>query len=148
MEGNTAGMNINLTEWVTDSYFDLVVSQPQKISKALYKSTIRPDVELLKQEHGIPLQGSKFQNSKLWSPATSRGSITPNGYKMKWHNIGNGNIQLRLCIAVVNHSNGYEAFLCRAYNKNTNTEKREMARFKIHVAKILRNDPIRLRGTI
>lgn len=141
-------MDVNITEWATDSYFDLVVKQPPAISKDEYKNTIRPDVELLKREQGMPLQEPKFQNHGFWGAATSRGSTTLSGYKMKWRNFGSGNIQLRLCIAIVHRGNGEEAFLCRAYNKKGNTEKREMARFKIHVAKILRNQSIPLRGIL
>ena len=63
---------------------------------------------------------------------------------MKWHNVGNGKFQLRLCIAIVNN----ECFVCRAYCKDRNTEKIEMAKFKIHAAKIMQGKGYTIRGTI
>ena len=54
---------------------------------------------------------------------------------MKWHQIGNGKVQLRLTIGIFS-----EAFLCEAYVKeNSKAEKRKMARFKVYLQKI-RND--------
>lgn len=135
---------VNITEWATDSYFDLVVNQPPVISKQDYKTILRPDVSLLKAESGLPFQDPKFQNSKFWSPATFQGVQIPNGYKMKWHNFGNGKFQLRLCIAIVNN----ECFVCRAYCKDARTELREMAKFKIHVAHLMRGHGYTIRGTI
>jgi hypothetical protein len=135
---------VNITEWATDSYFDLVVRQPPVISKQDYKTILRPDVSLLKAESGLPFQNPKFQNSKFWSPATFQGMQIPNGYKMKWHNFGNGKFQLRLCIALVNN----ECFVCRAYCKDAQTELREMAKFKIHVAQLMRGHGYTIRGTI
>ena len=58
------------------------------------------------------------------------------GYKMKWHQIGNGKVQLRLTVGIF-----AEAFLCEAYVKNDpKTEKRKMARFKVYLEKIRRNE--------
>ncbi len=49
---------------------------------------------------------------------------------MKWHNLGPGQVQLRL--PVMSHSRS--AFLCEAYVKdNTATEARKLARFKTHM---------------
>ena len=136
-------MIINITEWATDSYFDLVVSQNPKISKVDYENKIRPNVELLLSENTVPLKNSKFKNSKFWGPAESMTLLIKNGYKMKWHNFGDGNFQLRLCIAIIQN----EAYLCRAYIKNDKTERREMARFKVHVQQIL-NNKVRIRGQL
>jgi hypothetical protein len=127
-----AGVQVHITEWATDSYFDLVVSR-KVISRADYKSIIRPDVELLKPERGLPLQNQKFKKSTFWGPATSLGKAINNSFKMKWHNFGSGKFQLRPCIGII----GAESFLCRAYVKDDKTEKREMAIFKIHMQRIL-----------
>lgn len=49
---------------------------------------------------------------------------------MKWHNIGPGNIQLRLLVVITNNT----AYLCNAYVKdNVNTDFREMAKLKIKI---------------
>ncbi len=45
---------------------------------------------------------------------------------MKWHNMGQGKVQLRLGIVVLS-----DFFLCRGYVKsNENVDKREMAKLK------------------
>lgn len=128
-------MKVIITEWGTDSYFDLVIRN-SVISKIDYKNILRPDVELLKSEKGFPLRNTKFSNHKFWSPATSNGSTIQNGYKMKWHNFGNGKYQLRLCIGVLNDV----CFICRAYVKEQKTEKREMANLKIHLRNIMQGN--------
>ena len=123
-------MEIEITEWAIDTYLDLV--KQGIISKPDYKNIIRPDVELLKPEIGLPLQNPKFGNDKFWGPATFQGSIIPDGFKMKWHNFGNGNVQLRVCIVIVNN----HAFICRGYAKTDKIEPREMAKLKNHIRAI------------
>jgi hypothetical protein len=55
---------------------------------------------------------------------------------MKWHQIGNGKVQLRLAVGIFT-----DAFLCEAYVKNDpKTEKRKMAKFKVYLDKIRRNE--------
>lgn len=118
-------MDIVITQWALDSYLEL--KHKNTISAADYKTTIRPDVLLLKTYPADP----KFQNGKFWSIATFANSPIQNGYKMKWHNIGNGNIQLRLPVAM-----GIlpEAILCEAYAKgNAKAEQRKLAKFKTHL---------------
>ena len=114
-------MNIVISQWALDSYLDLKYSN--SISDHDYKTIIRPDVLLLKFYPSDP----KFQNSKFWSIATDYASNRiPDGYKMKWHNIGNGKVQLRLPVGLFT-----EVVLCGAYVKgNTNFEKRKMAFLK------------------
>lgn len=135
-------MLVHITEWATDSYFDLVVSG-KVISRADYKSIIRPDVELLKSERCLPLQNIQFKRSGFWGPASSLGKTINNGFKMKWHNFGSGKFHLRLCIGII----GTESFLCRAYVKDDKTEKREMAIFKIYIQRIL-NGNYTMRGVL
>lgn len=48
---------------------------------------------------------------------------------MEWHQIGNGRVQLRLLVAMLNDS-----FLCEAYVKETDKlDKRKLAKFKTHI---------------
>jgi len=123
-------MDIVITQWALDSYLDL--KHNNTISDQDYYTIIRPDVMLLKTNPTDP----KFQNSKFWSIATVHASNRiPAGYKMKWHNTGNGKIQLRLPVGMF-----ADAILCEAYVKgNANLEKRKMARFKTHLELIRKN---------
>ena len=92
-----------------------------------YRKILRPDAELL---HDYP-QCPKFGNDKFWGPCKNKsGKIICQGYKMKWHHIGPGRIQLRLLIVMANET----AYLCNAYVKdNENTDFREMAKLKIKI---------------
>lgn len=88
-----------------------------------FKEIIRPDVRLLLS---YPTD-SKFTNGKFWSPASYSGNIISNGFKMKWHQVGNGRVQLRLPVAVMNN-----IYLCEAYVKgNEKVEKRKLANLKL-----------------
>jgi hypothetical protein len=63
---------------------------------------------------------------------------------MKWHQLGNGNVQLRLPVAVLRQ----QSFLSEAYVKsNDKFDKRMMARFKTHIQLIQQNQFI-TRGVI
>ena len=126
-------MDVVITEWAFQSYLDL--KHKHVFTATEYKSKIRPNAELLKD--GLPSAHAQFQNSKFWGPATDlRGNTIPHGYKMKWHNIGSGHVQLRLAVAHV----GNNAFLCQAYVKSDEkTDRREMAKFKIHLRDIFLN---------
>ena len=71
----------------------------------------------------------KFDNGKFWSPAKFKNNIVAHGFKMKWHQVGNGRVQLRLPVGVMN-----QAFLCEAYVKNNEKkELRMLAKFKTHL---------------
>lgn len=86
---------------------------------------IRPDVLRLKN---FPFE-EKFQNGKFWSPATFNRDSIPHGFKMKWHQVGNGSVQLRLPVVVME-----EIYLCSAYvKKDEKMEKRMLAKFKTHI---------------
>ena len=125
-------MRVTITEWALCSYLELKHQRVFTVDE--YKKIIRPDVELLKQ--GMPPTHPKFDNDKFWGPVTDRsGRVIPNAYKMKWHNIGNGKVQLRLL--VVQHDGRY--LLCQAYvKKNPAVEAREAAKLKIRMRDILR----------
>lgn len=132
-------MLIVITEWALQSYLEL--RSRHVFSDQGYWTVIRPDVERL----GTYPTDPKFGNSKFWGPATDRAN-TPlgGGFKMKWHNLGPGNVQLRVAVALVNG----EALLCRGYVKsNAILDKAEMAKFKDHLRRISLGTYIR-RGTL
>lgn len=112
-----------ITEWALQSYLELngVFTEEE------YKKTLRSDAELL---HDYP-RHPKFGNDKFWGPCKNKsGEIIRQGYKMKWHNIGPGKIQLRLLVALINET----AYLCNAYVKdNENTDFRQMAKLKLKI---------------
>ena len=57
--------------------------------------------------------------------------ILHNGFKMKWHQIGPGGVQLRLPIMAGSNASAPAAFLCEAYVKASDAvDRRKMARFK------------------
>lgn len=122
-------MEIVITAWALNSYLDL--KHRSAFSAQEYKKTIRPDVLLLKQYPSEP----KFQNPKFWSVATDRaGNRISDGFKMKWHNLGSGKVQMRLPVGIFS-----EAMLCEAYVKgNPKEEQRKLARFKTHLELIRR----------
>lgn len=117
-------MDVVITEWSLNSY--LLLKHAKTFSENEYDTILRPDAELLKL--GWPSKEPKFSNSKFWGAATGLGGISiQHGYKMKWHNIGNGKVQLRLAV-VLFHG---KAFLCQAYVKaNDSVDKRQMAILK------------------
>jgi len=122
-------MEIVLTAWALDSYLNL---RHRDIFDAHeYAGTIRPDVLVLKHFPTHP----RLKNAKFWSQATDRsGSPISDGYKMKWHNIGSGRVQLRLPVGIFS-----EALLCEAYVKGgAKEEQRKLARFKTHLELIRR----------
>ncbi len=122
-------MDVVITAWALNSY--LVLKHQNAFTDQEYKNVIRPDVLLLKNYQNE----AKFKNSKFWSQATDRsGNRIPDGFKMKWHNLGNGKVQLRLPVGLFS-----EALLCEAYIKgNAKLEQRKIARFKTHLELIRR----------
>lgn len=116
-------MEIVITDWALQSYLDL----KNVFSSVEYQQILRPDAELLKEYPRNP----KFENGKFWGPCKDKsGTIIRRGYKMKWHNIGPGGIQLRLLVAIMDDT----AYLCNAYVKdNANTDFREMAKLKTKI---------------
>jgi hypothetical protein len=134
-------MDVVITEWALNSYLEL--KHENAFTDHEYKTQLRPDAELLKQ--GWPPKDPKFSNQKFWGPATGLGGITiQHGFKMKWHNIGNGKIQLRLAIVILNGG----AYLCQGYVKtNDQKDKREMARLKNRINDIA-NGTFSFRGVL
>lgn len=132
-------MEVIITEWALQSYINL--KSKAVFSDSDYKNTLRPDAELLKTDDPFNVNHPKFSNSKFWGPATHNGVIIKNGYKMKWHNIGSGKNQLRLCVIIVETEiddvKKQRAFLCTSYIKDDKREKLEMLSFKTKIKNIL-----------
>lgn len=118
--------DVVITDWALGSYLSL--KHQQAFTDQEYRTVLRPDVELLRT--GIPSAHPKFGNARFWGPAKQGNVVLSGGYKMKWHQLGPGQIQLRLPVM----SGSKTAFLCEAYVKaNAATEARKMARFKTHM---------------
>jgi hypothetical protein len=112
-----------ITEWALQSY--LHMSHGQVFTPAEYWGILRPDVERLKA--GYPSQDPKFGLPKFWGPAKSPSGQIPNGFKMKWHNLGPGRVNLRLMVGLV----GGDAYLCQAFVKKSSAQDlREGANLK------------------
>lgn len=117
-------MEIIITEWALNSYLEL--KQKNVFSSEEYEKIIRPDVLRLRSYPDDP----KFSQGKFWSRAM------PDGFKMKWHQIGNGLVQLRLTVGMM----GDKFYLCEAYVKNDEkTDQRKLARFKTYLQLIRMN---------
>ena len=121
-------MEIIITEWALNSYLEL--KGEQVFTDEEYREYIRPDVMRLKEYPIDP----KFSQEKFWSVAKGQnGQAIPHGFKMKWHQVGNGCIQLRLTVGILNA----QCFLCEAYVKgNEKKEARKLARFKTFLQNI------------
>lgn len=121
-------MDILITGWALDSYLELV--HGQWLMRSDYRQVVRPDVLLLRSYPDAP----KFRLDKFWSPATLKGVVLANGFKMKWHNLGERRIQLRLTVAMFG-----SALLLQAYVKTgAKAEARQMAKFKTRLELIRR----------
>jgi hypothetical protein len=70
--------------------------------------------------------------------------IITNGYKMKWHQVGSGHVQLRLTVGIIDNI----CFLCEAYVKhNEKQDKRQLLRFK-HFMQLIRQNRYTIRGRL
>ena len=116
-------MKIVITDWALQTYLGM----KDVFTTEEYQDILRPDAELLNDFPHHP----KFGNDKFWGPCKDKsGKIISQGYKMKWHNIGHGRIQLRLLVVIAHNT----AYLCNAYVKeNANKDFREMAKLKIKI---------------
>lgn len=117
-------MEIIITQWALNAYLNL--KHDRVFSNQEFQVTLKPDVLLLNH---FP-KHTKFSFGKFWSIAKEpKGNIIANGFKMKWHQIGNGNVQLRLPVAMLG-----QAILCEAYVKSDEKiERRKLAKFKTHI---------------
>jgi hypothetical protein len=80
----------------------------------------------------------KFSNGKFWSIATLNKNLLSDGFKMKWHNLGERRVQLRLLVGV-----GFKgkltdtSCLIQAYVKtNPKAERRELLKLKTRLEMI------------
>ncbi len=121
-----AALDIIITGWALRSY--LRIRHADQLPDDEYWSTIRPDILRLRHLEDDP----KFNVAKFWSPAVGHGIGVQNGFKMKWHQVGNGQVQIRLPILLLE-----DAFLREAYVKDgDSTEKRALAKFAVHAQQI------------
>ena len=122
-------MDVVITNWSLDCYLNL--KHANVFSDSEYQKILRPDAELLKL--GYPPKAPKFGSSKFWGPAQDlKGHVIQHGFKMKWHNIGNGKVQLRMAVVFLG-----KYFLCHGYVKeNAAKDKREMAKLKNRINNI------------
>ncbi|HQZ87786.1 MAG TPA: hypothetical protein PLL67_03375 [Gammaproteobacteria bacterium] len=132
-------MEIIITQWALDSYLNL--KSEHVFNSDEYLKVIRPDVMLLKKFPHNP----KFGQGKFWSAAQeSNGQVITNGYKMKWHQVGSGRVQLRLTVGIIDN----KCFLCEAYVKhNEKHDKRQLARFQA-VMQLIRQNHYTMRGRL
>lgn len=122
---------IIITQWALDSYLDL--KHNNVFSAHEYYNTLRPDATLLEDYHGRANRPTKFDDNKFWSIANGRAGKVTDGYKMKWHNVGPGNVQLRLGVGLIDG----KAWLCEAYVKDSSSkDKRKMARLRVYLRRI------------
>lgn len=123
-------MNIVITQWALDAYLNLKAEQV--FSDEEYWNSIRPDVLLL---NGYP-HDVRFKQPKFWSIAQAgSGKTIADGFKMKWHQVGSGRVQLRLPVGMFS-----EAILCAAYVKqHSKQELRQLAKFKTYLQLIKQN---------
>lgn len=131
-------MEVIITEWGLQSYIELKANAV--FTDQDYRYQLRPDVELLKTDDPFDPAHPKFSNSKFWGRATFSGKVVKCGHKMKWHNLGPGKVQLRLCVVIVDSAlekvKRQRAFICSAYVKDDKTDAREMAKLKLKIQKI------------
>jgi len=120
-------MDVVITSWALNSLLDL--KKQRVFTDQEYWKELRPDALLL---NNYP-NNTKFNNDKFWSSTKDgKGNPIRHGYKMKWHQIGTGKVQLRLPVGLFK-----QAFLCEAYVKsNEKIEKRKLAKFKAHLQMI------------
>ena len=132
-------MRIVITGWALDSYTAL--RRAGVIDRTTYWKVLRPDILRLRQRAEDP----RFRDSHFWGPAIGRDGVdVPDGYKMKWHNVGNGNVQLRLCVAVLDG----DAFLFHGYIKNSPAQDRlEAEKIKMRI-QLLREGAVELMGEL
>lgn len=132
-------MDIIITQWALDSYLEL--KQKKAFSDEEYRQVIRPDVMRLLAYPSDP----KFTQGKFWSQATQRGGgMIPDGYKMKWHQVGDGLVQLRLTVGLI----GGAFYLCEAYVKSDEKfDSRMLARFKVYL-ELIRKGRFAIRGNL
>lgn len=119
-------MDIVITNWGLQTY--LALRHRNVFTLDDYNDKLRPDALLLRDYPNSP----RFQNAKFWGSADNNDASC---FKMKWHNIGPGRVQLR--VGVVLH--GGDALICEGYVKSSpNADKRYTRRLRVHAELIRR----------
>lgn len=131
-------MRILITEWALASYLDL--RKDGVLSREVYWQVLRPDIESLAELSS----SERFKDASFWGPAQALGGRrVQDGWKMKWHNVGNAR-QLRLCVALVDR----DAYLCHAYQKSSASgDWMEGAKLEVRI-QIIREGKAEVRGAI
>lgn len=122
-------MEIIITDWALSSYLKL--KHGGVFTEEEYRKVLRPDTLLLREFPDHP----KFGSSNFWGPATRKGGArVPNGYKLKWRQIGPGRVQLRVCVAILDDL----AYLCQGYVKGSQAkDHREAAKLNDRITQII-----------
>ena len=131
-------MRIFITRWGLDSYLEHRDSGV--ITRELYYEQLRPDILRLRHRDTDP----KFQQPSFWGPAIGPRGRVDEGWKMKWHNLGPGRLQLRLCVAVVEA----DAYLCHAYVKTSPAQDRRRAARLRDQIRLIRKGVADIRGEL
>ena len=130
-------MKVLITEWALASYTEFV---GRDFSEQEYWEVLRPDILRLYQHK----TDACFQNAHFWGPAeTGQGKVVQDGWKMKWHNIGHGRIQLRLGVALLDG----DAYLCHAWSKTSGQDYPQGMVLKNRIQKIKEGN-FSLRGVL
>jgi len=115
--------DVVITEWTLDSFLRLLARGV--LSSADYRGVLRPDLVLLQQ--GLPPVDPKFQAHAFWSPAKQGSWVIRGGYKMKWHQLGALQVELRLAVMALPG----QVLLCECYDRRSPAhERRKLARLK------------------
>lgn len=115
-------MDIVITEWAFQSYLEL--KHKGAFTMSQYHNELRPAAMKL----AVYPNDSIFRDGRKWGPAQDKnGLIIENGFKLKWHNMGHGRVQLRCLVVIWNET----AFLCDSYIKTSDSlDKRRCSRLK------------------
>jgi hypothetical protein len=115
--------SVVVTEWTLDSFLQL--AQRGVLTSAEHGGVLRPDLVLLRQ--GLPATDPRFHAHAFWSPAKQGSWLIRGGYKMKWHQLGPLQVELRLAVTALPG----QVLLCECYDKASSAdERRKMARLK------------------
>src|SRR5574337_479790 len=116
-------MGVVITQWALDSFLNIQLSQPMQGIDCW--AFIMPDVLLLKHYPSNP----KFDDQQFWSNATYNREHIMDGHEMKWTQIHNHDIQLKLLVVIFDGVYIDSA----SVGHDQKFEKRRLAVFKTHV---------------
>lgn len=118
--------SVVITDWTLDSFLQL--KHRGVLTNADYRGVLRPDIVLL--QLGFPPPDPKFQVHEFWSTAKQGSNVIRGGHKMKWHQLGPQQVELRLLVTPLPG----QVLLCECYDKPSPLhERRKLARLKTHM---------------